>query len=299
MVIQTKTKPFRHRVLRESKGTTMMKNVKTVQRETYDTFGEEYHEIQVAAKNIRRALDPFTIDVWKRVVRGKRVLDVGCGSGRVTNALAPYCESIVGLDISEGLVKIAKRESQSKRAVFVVGDAEHLPFKEETFDVVVCYGLLHHMEYPERVINEASRVLREGGVFLGFELMETELYDEIDFWSVYFPIPRFVKNIRASAKNVVGAFKVKPENYIAKHPGHPGKRTIQQYQEYMESAGLDLSYDDLLFPFLPMVFASTFNSTLMRFFVKVSKKMSAWKRVNGKGLEIVFIAKKTLKKSVS
>lgn len=268
-----------------------MSGNKDVQRKQYDKHGEEYHKIQVSSAHIRRALDPYTLDVWKKLVHNKTVLDVGCGSGRVANYLAPYCRKIVGLDISKTLVSIAKRENKNKNAAFIVGDAEKLPFKAGAFDIVICYGLLHHMEKPEKVINEASRVLKKGGFFLGYEFMETQIYDELDFWRQFMPLPmKFLKKARNAAKRAL--IKEKDSAYLSHHPGHPGKRTAQQYERYMKDANFEFQYTDLLYPFLPLNLASMFNSRFLKFFVKTSRKLSGFSKLHGRGLEIVFQARK-------
>lgn len=95
-----------------------------------------------------------------------RVLDVACGTGLVSFVLAPYAREVVGIDISPGMLAKARqirhlREVRNVR--FLLGKAEHLPFKDGEFDVVVCRLAIHHFPQPEREIREMARVLKGRG----------------------------------------------------------------------------------------------------------------------------------------
>lgn len=95
-----------------------------------------------------------------------RVLDVACGTGLVSFVLAPYAREVVGIDISPGMLAKARqiRHLREVRNVhFILGEAGHLPFKDEEFDVVVCRLAIHHFPQPEREIREMARVLKIGG----------------------------------------------------------------------------------------------------------------------------------------
>jgi len=94
--------------------------------------------------------------------RGKgMLLDVGCGRGRYIMPLSKAGYTYVGLDISFGMLKIAKDSADPPRARLVQGSAELLPFKDESFDSVVCVDTLHHLidrNAFEKTIRELARV---------------------------------------------------------------------------------------------------------------------------------------------
>lgn len=92
------------------------------------------------------------------------VLDVGCGTGPVIELLAKkYPEKhFVGLDITPAMIKVAQSKGLSN-ADFLVGDAENLPFGDESFDAVLCSNSFHHYPNPGAFLHEAHRVLRDGG----------------------------------------------------------------------------------------------------------------------------------------
>jgi SAM-dependent methyltransferase len=91
------------------------------------------------------------------------ILDVGCGPGYVSAAGAERGATPTGLDFSAEMIAIAKK--MWPRIQFREGDAQNLPFAEETFDRVVANFALLHLAEPERAMREASRVLKVGGRF--------------------------------------------------------------------------------------------------------------------------------------
>jgi len=74
------------------------------------------------------------------LVRGKRVIDVGCGDGRMALGCAPYASEVVGVDPDPEAIRLAKRRARevgAANAQFKVGVAQQLPFPDERFDVVI------------------------------------------------------------------------------------------------------------------------------------------------------------------
>ncbi|ELZ39166.1 class I SAM-dependent methyltransferase [Halorubrum tebenquichense] len=102
-----------------------------------------------------------------------RALDVGCGNGRHTEALAAHAETAVGVDLSRGLldeaVARARDRGYADAVAFVHGDAASLPVRDGAVDLAVYVATLHHLSpRAERVesLNELARVLAPGGVAL-------------------------------------------------------------------------------------------------------------------------------------
>ena len=96
---------------------------------------------------------------------GTGLLDVACGPGLVSSAAAARGAKVTGMDFSPNMVAEARRRHPA--LTFLEGDAEALPFEDDTFDAVVIGFGLHHFPYPVRALAEARRVLRSGGR-LGF-----------------------------------------------------------------------------------------------------------------------------------
>ncbi|MFP5262435.1 MAG: class I SAM-dependent methyltransferase [Blastocatellia bacterium] len=108
---------------------------------------------------------------WMREVigfdryRGKRVLEVGCGTGTDLLQFARGGAHVTGVDLTPRGIEIARRrfEVYGCAGQFAIGDAESLGFPDESFDAVYSFGVLHHTPDTERAIGEAHRVLRRGG----------------------------------------------------------------------------------------------------------------------------------------
>ncbi len=114
---------------------------------------------------VRKVLDIHT------PARTDRVLDLGCGWGTITFALARQVHEIVGLDFSARAVELCNErlsQGSADNVRFVVGDATGTDMPAESFDVIVAADLFEHL-YPddsEAVAREAYRLLKPGGRFL-------------------------------------------------------------------------------------------------------------------------------------
>ncbi|RPI43901.1 MAG: methyltransferase domain-containing protein [Betaproteobacteria bacterium] len=111
------------------------------------------------------------------VAPGERALDVGCGSGAVTRALARRVGSAgraVGVDTSSAILAVARelaeREGVGNAVDFRQGDCRSLPFTDASFDVVLAATTLCHVPGPERALAEMVRVTRPGGRVGVFDL---------------------------------------------------------------------------------------------------------------------------------
>lgn len=103
---------------------------------------------------------------------GLRVLDVGCGDGALATELAAAGAAVTGLDASLDMLTAARSRADSAGVVLdlVEGDAEHLPFPDAHFDVVLSVAALCFSTEPARPLGEMARVLRPGGRLLLGEL---------------------------------------------------------------------------------------------------------------------------------
>jgi 2-polyprenyl-6-hydroxyphenyl methylase/3-demethylubiquinone-9 3-methyltransferase len=119
-----------------------------------------------------------------------KVLDVGCGAGFLTNALAEEGFVVTGVDLSEESLQVAHKHDASHSVQYVSADAYHLPFADNTFDAVTALDFLEHVEEPQKVIAEISRVLKPGGLFF-FHTFNRNLFA----WLVIIKLVEwFVKN---------------------------------------------------------------------------------------------------------
>jgi ubiquinone/menaquinone biosynthesis C-methylase UbiE len=97
-------------------------------------------------------------------LKGKKVLDIGAGTGRLSLKLAQAGAEVTALDVSEKMLDELTRKN--KKIKTVIGDAESLPFENETFDLATAAFLIVHLKDPTRFFDEVYRVLKNEGLFL-------------------------------------------------------------------------------------------------------------------------------------
>lgn len=98
---------------------------------------------------------------------GNKILDVGCGNGRLYQLFKDKKVIYIGIDNSEKLIEIAKKEWERNKAEFLVADILNLPFENESFNIVASIAVLHHLPGHElrfKALKEISRVLKPGGI---------------------------------------------------------------------------------------------------------------------------------------
>jgi len=115
---------------------------------------------------VRRILE----DLQQRT-GGRRLLDMGCGAGFISDTAHDLFEKLDGVDITcDMLAHVEPRPNLTTH----IASAEALPFADATFDVVTCNGVLHHIESIGAVLMEARRVLRPGGLFYADEIPSSD-----------------------------------------------------------------------------------------------------------------------------
>jgi GT2 family glycosyltransferase/SAM-dependent methyltransferase len=106
--------------------------------------------------------------LWaQELVAGKQVLDLACGEGYGSAILARSAQRVVGVDIDARSIEHAARNYRAPGLEFQVADARELSaFADESFDVVVGFEMIEHVDEQERVLREADRVLRPAGLLI-------------------------------------------------------------------------------------------------------------------------------------
>jgi SAM-dependent methyltransferase len=98
---------------------------------------------------------------YGEIRKGKSILEIGCGTGIFSRYFAETGATVTAMDISPDLIEEAKKE-QTSSIKYLVGDAEHLPFPDASFDVVAGSSILHHLDAGV-ALHEIYRVLRSSG----------------------------------------------------------------------------------------------------------------------------------------
>ena len=113
-----------------------------------------------------------------------RVLDVATGSGVVAMAFAQHTRDVIGVDLTQAVLKLAEQARQAQglsQLRFEIAHAEQLPFEDGGFDLVVCRFAFHHFLHPGKVLHEMTRVCRNGGMVVVEDLISSDHQARADF----------------------------------------------------------------------------------------------------------------------
>ena len=129
-------------------------------RQDYDIIAEDFTRTRTYIPEDIRELGDYSL-------AGERILDSGCGSGRLFEVFNGKNIDYFGTDISERLIRIA--QEKYPEAKFQTADALNLPFPENFFDKVYSISILHHIPsqyFQLQYLKEAKRVLKPGGILI-------------------------------------------------------------------------------------------------------------------------------------
>ncbi|MBX3270081.1 MAG: methyltransferase domain-containing protein [Sandaracinaceae bacterium] len=126
-------------------------------RRYYDDFAPDYERAR--HEGYHALIDELTVELLAPYARGRRVLEVGCGTGLLLSRVAPLAAEAVGVDLSPGMLERARARGLD----VVEGSATRLPFEDAAFDLVFSFKVLAHVEPIEHALREAARVVRPGG----------------------------------------------------------------------------------------------------------------------------------------
>jgi len=129
-------------------------------KQGYDLAADNYDLMTDYLNSFEKGEIPLIL----KNVKGKKILDVGAGTGRLSLMLSHVGAEVTALDISAKMLAILKRKNHSIKTV--VADAESLPFENETFDLVTAAFFIVHLSNPKRFFEEAYRVLKPSGELL-------------------------------------------------------------------------------------------------------------------------------------
>ena len=100
------------------------------------------------------------------VVRHKQVLELATGTGLIAKHIVRSADYIEATDASQEMIEQAKQGVKSTKLYFSVQDMFHLPYADQSFDVVIVSNALHIVPEPERALAEIRRVLKEDGILI-------------------------------------------------------------------------------------------------------------------------------------
>lgn len=101
-------------------------------------------------------------------LHGKVVADIGCGNGRIGRLIVRDCQKYIGLDMSDSLNAFPTFIEGFENVTLVRASATDLPLDDESVDVAICWGVMHHTDRPEKTFDELVRIVKPGGNVLIF-----------------------------------------------------------------------------------------------------------------------------------
>lgn len=170
---------------------------------------------------------------------GKRLLDLGCGTGFIMELAQPYFKEIIGVDITPKMLEIAEKKFKKNNYTNLhlqLESTDKLPFDDNSFDMVTAYSFMHHLTTPVPTLKEAYRVLRKGGIFYA------DLDPNFYFWET-------IKK-SADAKNVSDLLKLDIEAICDMTSGYQENKDIDmdalRGAEYVESTQGGFKEEDMI-----------------------------------------------------
>jgi ubiquinone/menaquinone biosynthesis C-methylase UbiE len=146
-------------------------------RAAYDAVAEDYAEA-FAGDLLRLPLDRQVLDTFvQRIAGGGSLLDLGCGPGHVGQYLAERGLLVVGMDLAQQMLLVARRRTGNGR--IVCGDMRSIPFRSGSFSGVVAFYSVHNLPRPalRTALAEIQRILKPSGSFVvATHLGEAEVY---------------------------------------------------------------------------------------------------------------------------
>lgn len=113
--------------------------------------------------NFRRQIEYNLLKKYLEQTKKQILLDVACGDGEITKKFKDNFKLIIGIDLNKNQIEKAKENNFNKNVIFRKENAENLPFRNETIDVIISNCALEHFKNDEKALNEMQRVLKKQG----------------------------------------------------------------------------------------------------------------------------------------
>ena len=167
------------------------------------------------------------------VVKNKTVLELATGTGLIAKHIVNAAAHIEATDASPEMITEAKRDNRSAKLHFSAQDMFHLPYADESFDVVIVSNALHIVPQPEKALAEISRVLKDDGVLIA---------------------PTFTH-----AEN---SFRGKVKAFLMRLVGFPlhNKWTMEEYLSFLRQNGWTVQKSALLKASFPLTYVECVKS---------------------------------------
>jgi len=125
----------------------------------------EVSGLKASQEQLRRLYQRY--ELARKLAEGKDILEIGCGSGIGLGYLARFARKVVGGDIEEKNVSLAKEYYKDRTNIIIdLIDAHNLPFPDGNFDLALVFETIYYLIDPQKGLSEIRRVLRENGILV-------------------------------------------------------------------------------------------------------------------------------------
>lgn len=150
---------------------TIQKNIEELYEENLRFWSGAWQRVSNPHKELPKL--PYIHEITRKLKKYqvKKVLDLGCGSGWLSVFISKYGFDVTGIDIAKPAIDLGKLWAQEDnvKVDFLVGDLLNLPFKENTFDAVVCNSVLEHfrLDQAKTLFEKIQMILSDKGFMFG------------------------------------------------------------------------------------------------------------------------------------
>lgn len=215
-----------------------MKNSDEIKK-TYNKIAQAYHQkrLNPADSTWNDYLEkPAMEAMLKPLVKDKKVLDLGCGTGILTNELISWGAKAEGVDLSEEMIALAKENYPEIK--FITASSEKMPYTDDNFDLVASSLVMHYLNDLQPTLSEIARVLKPAGSFIfsmhhpfnesfdlnkekvdGRPVLQPYFHKESYYWrmcgadilSFHHTFEDIIKNLKANGFVLADLYECRPE----------------------------------------------------------------------------------------
>lgn len=180
-----------------------MKNSANLSYEYQYNFSDKGSDMYDQLGRQRKAVTMIAVleDYLSVPLTNLTLLNIGGSTGIIDSHLAKYVNSVVSIDIDHKAIQYASEHYTTTNLNFAVGDAMHLSFADNSFDIVICSQVYEHVPDSHKMMLEIHRVLKKGGVCYfaaGNKIMLLEPHYNLPFLSL---LPKSLANLYVKLTN--------------------------------------------------------------------------------------------------
>lgn len=199
-------------------------NDNNIDEKTIQSFGEEWMKFNSFTQEEICIAGSQYFDIVKQEYLNKNtnVLDLGCGSGRWTKFIASRVKLVEAIDPSDAVFSAFNLNQNEKNVRVTRASVANIPFADESFDFVICLGVLHHIPDPQKALLNLVKKMKMGGYALLYIYYNLDnrgvLYKRLFKCSVYprIFISKMPKNTKKLTCDLIAVFIYLPLIFIAK-----------------------------------------------------------------------------------